>query len=36
VVGGAVGVESAGGTWRQVAFWPYYAGKKIGKWAIAP
>jgi hypothetical protein len=35
VLGGSVGAADAGGAWKQVAFWPYYAAKKVGKWSVS-
>jgi hypothetical protein len=34
ILGGCVGTAQAGGNWRQVVFWPFYAAKKVGVWAM--
>lgn len=35
-VGGYIGASAPGQPWRKAGFWPYYAGRKIGQWVIAP
>jgi hypothetical protein len=35
-VGAYIGVAVSGGTFRQSAFWPFYAGRKLGQWIATP